>query len=248
MRPDGLDNFYQKYTEAYGIPILGRFAIIGDNEVTKDIPEFHNIDDYMNNRTRGLGAMVSNPVSTGAEENILCESQDRWHPEDIFLHEVAHTVDNLGATMVIPGWHQDLQKVYDHAKAAGLWDNTYAMTDPDEYFAEGVQSFFNVNDRATPTNGIHNDVDTQAELKLYDRELYDLILTVFPCNNHYLKRCESTRHTSNGHDGCQDEQTVECIGWAIDGECEANPSWMLNHCKASCKTCRHMQRRTCISP
>ena len=28
MRPNGLDNFYQKYTEAYGIPVIGRLGLI----------------------------------------------------------------------------------------------------------------------------------------------------------------------------------------------------------------------------
>ena len=26
MRPNGLDNFYQKYTEAYGIPVIGKLG------------------------------------------------------------------------------------------------------------------------------------------------------------------------------------------------------------------------------
>nr|KAG5696492.1 hypothetical protein BaRGS_016531 [Batillaria attramentaria] len=262
MRPDGLDNFYQKYTEAYGIPVLSRVAIMAASEVTLDIPEHSHLDEHMNQRARGLGATITEPVSTGAEENVLCEDHDRYHREDIFLHEFAHAIDGLGANIVIPNWHQKRQHVYNHAKSTGLWNNTYAMTNPAEYFAEGVQSFFNVNDHANPTNGIHNDIDTQAELKHYDPQLYNLILEVFPCNNHYLKRCGTTRHQEqtqhikmdcntvhytfpeNTDPNCQDER-VECLSWSRTGECHSNPSYMEHHCKASCNVCTQAAAGQC---
>ena len=35
---------------------------------------------------------------------------------------------------------------------------------------------------------------------------------------------------------CEDEE-ARCEGWASAGECEANPSWMGEHCARSCSTC-----------
>ncbi|KAI8512663.1 hypothetical protein Bbelb_093020 [Branchiostoma belcheri] len=180
--PDGvrnslsLDNFYQKYLHAYGIPILGssivpdeairracydvlflladrkdvrdsyynfngRAAIMAETEVTLDIPEHSDLDVSYNTRARGLGATVSRPVSTGAEENVLCYTSDRYKSEDIFLHEFSHGIDLLGARQVIPGWRSRLQAAYNSAKAAGLWQNTYADDTIDEYFAEGEQRY-----------------------------------------------------------------------------------------------------------
>ena len=48
-----------------------------------------------------------------------------------------------------------------------------------EYWAEGVQSWFDANLQAVPTNGVHNAVNTQDELKSYDAGLASLIEQVF---------------------------------------------------------------------
>lgn len=64
-----------------------------------------------------------------------------------------------------------------------------------EFFAEGVTSFFDVNTETWngKPNGIHNHVNTRAELKSYDRELYNLVKEVFPCQNKFLDRCSALR-------------------------------------------------------
>ena len=48
-----------------------------------------------------------------------------------------------------------------------------------EYFAEGVQSWFNVNAQANPPNTVHNQVNTRAELKAYDPTLHALLEQYF---------------------------------------------------------------------
>ena len=68
---------------------------------------------------------------------------------------------------------------YKQAMDAGLWSNTYAATNQQEYWAEGVQSYFDTNIEANPSNGIHNHVNTRAELLAYDRRLHDLIQSAF---------------------------------------------------------------------
>lgn len=50
----------------------GRFAIMSATEVTLDIPEHSRMGEYWNHRARGLGATLYNPITTGAEENVLC--------------------------------------------------------------------------------------------------------------------------------------------------------------------------------
>ncbi|XP_078578351.1 uncharacterized protein LOC144863207 [Branchiostoma floridae x Branchiostoma japonicum] len=227
-----LDNFYQKYLHAYGIPVLGssivpdeairracydvlfmladrkdlrdsyynyygRAAIMAETEVTLDIPEHSNLDESYNTRARGLGATVSRPVSTGAEENVLCYSSDRYKSEDIFLHEFSHGIDLLGARQVMPSWRSRLQAAFNSAKAAGLWANTYADDTIDEYFAEGVQGYFDVNAQSLRPNGIHNHVNNRTELQEYDPTLYGLVKEIFPCGNILVKRCDPNyQHTS----------------------------------------------------
>ena len=59
--------------------------------------------------------------------------------------------------------------------AAGKWKDTYAATNIEEYWAEGVQDWFNVNAEVPKPDGKHNQVNTRKELKAYDRGLYDIL-------------------------------------------------------------------------
>ena len=51
---------------------------MGADEVTTDIPEHTTLGQWWDKRARGLGATRSRPVSTGAEENVLCYSDDLY--------------------------------------------------------------------------------------------------------------------------------------------------------------------------
>ncbi|CAC5415195.1 unnamed protein product [Mytilus coruscus] len=228
MKPNGLDKFYQKYTEAYGIPVIasgqvsdnalrracyvvrfmfadnkdvrtsyfkryGRVAVISASEETTDIPEHRWLPKRMNERTRGLGATDYAPVCTAGEENASCFCKDRYFLEDIFVHEVAHGAHLLGAKYAIAGWNTKLINQFESAQRTGLWNNTYAMNSSAEYFAEGVQSYFNVNTHLDKADGVHGPISNRKSLQKYDPALYDLVHEVFPCKNTFLKRCESTR-------------------------------------------------------
>ena len=58
----------------------------------------------------------------------------------------------------------------------GLWKSKYASTNHAEYFAEGVQSWFNNN---RPPDHDHNHVDTREELRAYDPGLAAICEEVF---------------------------------------------------------------------
>lgn len=162
-----------------------RVAVMARDERTLDIPEHADLqreypDTDWNARARGLGGTVARPATSCAEENLRCERIDRYRGESILVHELAHGIFNLGVTFAIPDFRDRLERAFLAARAAGRWSNTYAATNFDEYFAEGVQSFFDTNQRADPPNGIHNAVSTRAALRSYDRALYALIEEVFP--------------------------------------------------------------------
>ncbi len=223
----GLDSFYKKYIDAWGIPVVSsekvpdealysvqkkvkqmvsmredilekmienkiRIAIMAKDEVTTDMPEYRNWNDPSqsegidwNTRGRGFGATVELPVSSCAEENILCydKSIDGYYNEDIFIHEFAHSIHGLGIRFIDKNIDKELQQALNKATAKGFWKNTYAATNVDEYFAEGVQDWFNVNAKVIPGDGIHNGISTRAELKKYDPTLYAIIKRYFPENN-----------------------------------------------------------------
>ena len=153
-----------------------RFVVMAPDEMTTDVPEQRGMKpkDYWDRRARGLGGRV---CSCG-EENLLNLEGDRYRTENILIHEFSHTIHNFGLHTVDPTFDDRLKKTYEQALADGRWKKTYAATNYEEYWAEGVQDYFDCNSNA-PCDGVHNDVDTREELRAYDPELFSLIDGVF---------------------------------------------------------------------
>lgn len=172
-----------------------RVGIMAETEVTTDMPEHADLgtvwpginwDQY-----RGLGATLSRPLSSVGEENLLRRASDPYYNESILYHEFAHSYYNLGALfaaggVTLPG---QLNTLYHSALADGLWSNTYAATNTAEYWAEAVQSWFNSNAQAIPTNGIHNHVDTLLELEAYDPDFAALLSQYFTHDPNWQAYC-----------------------------------------------------------
>ena len=161
-----------------------RVAIMARYEGTTDIPEHHYlINDTALNwdlRARGLGGDLELPLTSCAEENVLAYQIDKYHAEDILIHEFAHSVHLIGLMLAVPDFDARLKKCYENAKTSGILDGTYRITDKEEYFAEGVQDWFNVNAEMPKPDGKHNWCNTREELQEYDPDLYNLLAEYFP--------------------------------------------------------------------
>lgn len=161
-----------------------RVTVMARTEKTLDVPEHADLQEAFpqtdwNARARGLGGTLARPVTSCAEENLLCDAGDPYRGENILVHELSHTISNLGMAYVDGAFLARRKAAYDAAIAAGKWKDTYAGTNPDEYFAEGAQSYFDTNLSATPPNGVHNDVATRPALLAYDPKLHDLVAEAF---------------------------------------------------------------------
>jgi hypothetical protein len=161
-----------------------RLGIMARYEGTTDIPEHSDLanDTSLNwdVRARGLGGDMELPLTTCAEENLLCYQIDKYHAEDILIHEFAHAIHLIGIAPITPGFNDKLQMLLDNAMAKGKYNNTYAATNFYEYWAEGVQDWFNVNAEVPKPDGKHNFVNTRSDLKSYDPDLYNLLSNYFP--------------------------------------------------------------------
>jgi hypothetical protein len=115
-------------------------------------------------------------VSCG-EENLLCLLGDHYSTENILIHEFAHAMHEMGVDKIDKTFDRRLKAAFDEGMAAGLWMGTYAATNHKEYWAEGVQSWFDTN-RPKP-DAQHNHVDTREELKEYDAKLAGLIEEIY---------------------------------------------------------------------
>ena len=171
-----------------------RVTIMSKDEQTCDVPEHAHLandpDTDWNWRARGLGGTLRLPMSSCAEENIMHYRNDRYYNEDITIHEFAHTIHNVGIAPVFPDFNRELRACFDKARQEGKWHNTYAGSNLQEYWAEGVQCWFNVNLEVSNENGngVHNRVNTREELRRYDPDFYDILSRFFPDTDEHISR------------------------------------------------------------
>jgi len=147
-----------------------RLIVIGKDQVYTDMPEYRNNPNpaYMNERVRGTGGL---DVTSFGEENLLNLAGDRYDDESIGVHEFLHTVD-AALGRLDPKWRAKLRGTYQSALEKGLWKNTYAATNPAEYWAEIGQSYFDCN---RINNWNHGPIGTREQLKEYDPAGYELV-------------------------------------------------------------------------
>jgi hypothetical protein len=154
-------------------------AIFGNNEYPNVLPGWPAGVDA----TRyggGFGPTASYRVCGIHEGDIMRNTFDRYATENIVIHEFSHAIKNFALEKLDPLFKGKVQQLLADAIAAGKWGNTYAGSNAEEYWAECVQSFFGINAPGPAGgNGVHNDIDSRAELQVYDPGMYALINQVY---------------------------------------------------------------------
>jgi hypothetical protein len=178
QRPDVLDAM---------IVSGSRLCIMSEDEFTTDLPEFAGLAnntevegiagrDFWDARARGLGGSETDPYCSCGEENLLGFEGDPYATENILIHEFAHNIHLRGMNNVDATFDSRLEQTYQAAMANGLWLGKYASVNRQEYFAEGVQSWFDDN---REDDHDHNHVNTRLELIEYDPGLAKVCHEVF---------------------------------------------------------------------
>ena len=147
-------------------------------EMTTDVPEHADLSPsaYWDKRARGLGATDIRPAVSCGEENLLQYPGDPYAAENILIHEFAHAIHEMGMRSVDPTFDDRLGETFNRAMEEGLWEGVYASTNRMEYWAEGVQSWFDTN---RENDAQHNHVNTREEIRDYDPGLAVLLEEVF---------------------------------------------------------------------
>jgi len=166
-----------------------RLCVLAHDEFTTHQPEFVRLGerpmaqfpeisgkDYWDARARGMGGSERDPYCSCAEENLLGYPGDPFAAECILIHELAHNIHLRGLVNVDPTFDGRLKATYDAAMTAGLWKGKYSSVNHHEYFAEGVQSWFDDN---RENDHDHNHVNTRRELIEYDPGLAAICREVF---------------------------------------------------------------------
>ena len=151
-----------------------RLVVMAPDQLTTQVPEHSDLTPakFWDRRARGLGATPDRPAVSCGEENLLGYPGDPYSTESILVHEFAHALDQMALRSLDRGFEAKLRRTYRQAMQAGRWAGTYAAENMQEYWAEGVQSWFGTN---RSDDDLHNHVDTRAELVAYDPELAALI-------------------------------------------------------------------------
>jgi hypothetical protein len=203
VRADVRAGVLQTWPEAsHNGPSYNRVAIMGEHESSASLPEQDQFAP-----SRGYGATNWAPITSGAEENLLQYGPgiDPYFNENILVHEFGHTFWDMGVVKgAVDRTALDTQRTsaYDSEITAGRWQQTYRTGHPTadanhaEYWAEGVQDFFDANAQASapfahpdPTpgdgfnddaDGVHNTINTRVELQSYAPAFYALVRQLMP--------------------------------------------------------------------
>ena len=164
-----------------------RFGILAASEFTTDLPEYRDLKPplFWKKRARGLGAAPGQPLVSCGEENLLNAVGDPYEGENILIHEFAHAIHGVALREVDPTFDERLSATFAEARRQGLWKYTYAMANKGEYWAEGVQSWFDCNKRLDPQ---HNGIATREKLLDYDPRFGRLLSEVFKDNTWRYQR------------------------------------------------------------
>ncbi|NQT86188.1 hypothetical protein HQ560_05445, partial [bacterium] len=181
--PKGLDPFYKQCVEVDGMLILGsdkvsqvalrevaylarkmlanrpdvlkRFgerkknvSVMAHTEMQTDLPDCRGMAPWWDYRARGLAGSV---ISCG-EENALSFKGDPWQGENIFVHEFAHGIHGMIGGMD-KRFSARLKELYEKAKQSGRFRGYAIQGGVGEFWAEGVQAWFNCNGTLRPRSG-----------------------------------------------------------------------------------------------
>jgi len=154
-------------------------VIFGNNEYP-DIFPFWNKNWDAKRYAGGYGPNAVGATCGFHEGDVLMNAWDRYPNENIVVHEFAHAIKNFALETVDTGFRQRVSTLWNEARLQGLWLNTYAGSNPEEYWAVGTQVYFDVA-RTNPNgaDGIYNEIGTRSQLKEYDRKLYDLFYELY---------------------------------------------------------------------
>ncbi len=190
-----------------------RFVVMAANEYTTQVPEHATLEParFWDKRARGLGASRSRPVVSCGEENLLGYPGDPYFEENILIHEFAHAIHSMGLNSVDPTFDRRLREAYREAMDTGRWKGTYAAVNAAEYWAEGVQSWFDCN---RENDAQHNHVSTRELLKEYDPPLSQLIEEVFGDKPwRYLRPSERPMGEGTRHLDGYDPKSAPRFAW-----------------------------------
>jgi len=167
-----------------GIGTVRNRLITGDSYVIlyeegvalNDVPESDGLGGCPNGGLYNFNPNNSLSVIISPVPNLLCDHALGSTGGNILVHEIAHMIDIGGIRQIDNGFQSTLSSTFTTARSNGLWDNVYAATNKEEYFAETTTIWFGQNwIGPIGGDGFRNEIGTRAQLQTYDLGIYNLI-------------------------------------------------------------------------
>jgi hypothetical protein len=174
-----------------------RLVILGRNEKLSDLPEFKDSKKTPGfDESRYLDYTDELKLMVVPEENVLCLPREPFAGECMVVNVFAKGLYRAtGLRPVDPAFDrqpqkqqyelrvkrmdvqfdQALGKAFENAASKKLWAGTSAARDRAEYWAAGVEAYFDAAGEGQPPNGAARPIVTRELLKAHDPDLYALV-------------------------------------------------------------------------
>ena len=128
---------------------VGAYIAIADRgQQPQDLPEFECLAEELGQRYThlcGIADRADYPVIAVSASDLLGEGDGPCGGLNILYHELGHFVHGW---VISPADYIDVRVLYQGAIDSDRYrGDSYALTSPNEYFAEGTQAYFHTNDR-----------------------------------------------------------------------------------------------------
>ncbi|MDH4145341.1 MAG: hypothetical protein OEY23_09245 [Acidimicrobiia bacterium] len=160
-----------------------RIGVIARTENAVDLPEYRDLPvrfpgvDWSG--ARAYSATLARPLLAAPEENLACHADDTYPGQQVLVHELGHTVVDLAVRYQDRTFWPRVEAAYQSAIQSGLWVGYYGSSSAVEYWAEGVQAYFDAAVASAHPNGTNSPVATRDQLAAYDPGLHALVAAVF---------------------------------------------------------------------
>jgi hypothetical protein len=174
-----------------------RLVVLGRHEKLSDLPEFQDARKKPGfDEVRYLDYTPSLKLMVVPEENVLCSSKEPLAGKCMVVSVFAKGLYQVTALRPVLldfdkqrnkqqyelrvkrldiEFDKRLLKIHEVACKSGLWKGTPAARDRVEYWAAGVEAYFDAAGAGQPPHNADRPITTREALKTYDPALYALV-------------------------------------------------------------------------
>jgi dipeptidyl aminopeptidase/acylaminoacyl peptidase len=183
-----------------------RLVVLGRNEKLSDLPEFKEAKDQPGfDEVRYLDYSPNSKLMVVPEENVSNDSRDPFAGECMVVNVMAKGLYQItGLRPIDPDFEKRrgkqqyelrvkrmdiefdhaLEKKYQTGISKGLWRGTAAARSRVDYWAAGVEAYFDAAGQGQAPNLADRPITTREALKAYDPDLFALVDETFAYKEH----------------------------------------------------------------